>query len=172
MHGSWFQASGEGTPPGRTRRTVLVVASVGGHLDQMLVLLSTVSCYDYYFVLEDCHADLPQALENRTLLVPHGERNLNNIRQFVSMGKILWRLRPGAIITCGASPAVPACLLGALLHIPTLYIETISSILRPTLTGKILRHFADTTLYQWPELSGYFPRGIYAGTIYNFGHLG
>jgi UDP-N-acetylglucosamine:LPS N-acetylglucosamine transferase len=78
----------------------------------------------------------------------------------------LLRARPGAIISAGPGPAVPASLLAKLLGIRVIYIETGSRIFSLSSSGKILYRFADLFFVQWPELLPLCPKAIYAGRLF------
>ena len=45
------------------------------------------------------------------------------------------------------------------------YIETMTSIKRPSLTGRIMYYIADIFFYQWRELERTFPKGKYCGLL-------
>ena len=56
-------------------------------------------------------------------------------------------------------------LVGRLLGIPTVFVETFTRIDRPSLTGRIMYRLAHRFLYQWPGLARYFPRAVYGGRV-------
>jgi hypothetical protein len=45
------------------------------------------------------------------------------------------------------------------------FVETITRIHRPSLTGKIMYRLADRFFYQWDSLQRFFPKGEYGGTL-------
>ena len=55
-------------------------------------------------------------------------------------------------MSTGSSPAVWFGLIGKLLGVKVLYIESISRIISPSLTGKIMYYVAHKMYVQWPYL--------------------
>ncbi|WP_191976308.1 hypothetical protein [Limosilactobacillus reuteri] len=47
-----------------------------------------------------------------------------------------------------------------------IYIESFARITTPSLTGKILYHFADLFIVQWKELLKVYPKAKYFGGIF------
>ena len=83
----------------------------------------------------------------------------------VEAWRILRRERPDVILSTGAGPAVPFALVGRLLGIPTVFVETFTRISSPSLTARIMYRLAARFVYQWPALARYFPRGVYGGML-------
>jgi UDP-N-acetylglucosamine:LPS N-acetylglucosamine transferase len=46
------------------------------------------------------------------------------------------------------------------------FIESYAKVKTPTLTGKLLYHFADRFYVQWQELLEFYPKAIHVGGIY------
>ena len=69
------------------------------------------------------------------------------------------------ILSTGAGPAVPFALVGRLLGIPSVFVETFTRISSPSLTARIMYRLAARFVYQWPALARYFPRGVYGGML-------
>jgi UDP-N-acetylglucosamine:LPS N-acetylglucosamine transferase len=91
----------------------------------------------------------------------------------VNFGEALWillRERPQVVISAGAGCIVPFAIIGRLLGVRIIYIETASAVTRPSVTGRIMYYLATVFLYQWAPLGRYWPRGIYAGLIYGTGN--
>ena len=60
---------------------------------------------------------------------------------------------------------MPFAIVGKLLGVPTVFVETFTRISKPSLTARIMYHLADRFVYQWPALARYFPRGVYGGVL-------
>jgi hypothetical protein len=70
------------------------------------------------------------------------------------------------LLSTGAGPIVPFALIGRFIFgCKIIYIETITRIDRPSLTGKLMYYLANHFYYQWKELAIYFPRGRYCGSL-------
>jgi hypothetical protein len=45
------------------------------------------------------------------------------------------------------------------------FVETITRIEKPSMTGKIMYHLAHDFFYQWESLRCHFPKGTYGGPL-------
>lgn len=150
--------------PTGEQRTVCVVSSCGGHLTEVRSLKRSYSRYRHFYVLND-RVSLPDDMVGRTYFIRHSERDRLFIVNLWEAWTILRRERPNVILSTGAGPAVPFALVGLLLRIPTIFIETITRVDAPSLTGRIMYHLAARFIYQWPRLANWFPRGEFGGRI-------
>jgi beta-1,4-N-acetylglucosaminyltransferase len=144
---------------------ICIVSSCGGHLTEVRELSSAYADYAYFYVLND-QALLPADMIGKTYFIAHSERDWKFMLNLVEAIVILWRERPRVILSTGAGPAVPFALIGRYLfgcHI--IFIETITCVDRPSLTGRIMYRLAHDFFYQWQALSSYFPRGRYSGAL-------
>jgi UDP-N-acetylglucosamine--N-acetylmuramyl-(pentapeptide) pyrophosphoryl-undecaprenol N-acetylglucosamine transferase len=81
---------------------------------------------------------------------PPGARGLlPNLR---AARRVAVRHRPDLVVTNGAGLVVPFVLMARLLGSDVIVIETMARITQWSLTGKLLRPFADTVVVQWPEM--------------------
>jgi UDP-N-acetylglucosamine:LPS N-acetylglucosamine transferase len=101
----------------------------------------------------------------KTHFITHSERDPLFLVNLIEAWRILRKERPGLILSTGAGPAVPFALVGKALDIPTLFIETVTRVSAPSLTGRIMYRLASRFFYQWRSLASFFPRGSYAGPI-------
>lgn len=150
------------TRSGRIR--VCIVSSCGGHLSEVRALSQAFEEMDYFFVLND-HAILPPEVAKRTQFIRHSERDWLLLVNLVEAWLILRREKPDVILSTGAGPAVPFAAVGKLLGIPSVFIESVTRIMRPSLTGRLMYYLADRFFYQGPSLQRYFPKGIYGGSL-------
>ena len=68
------------------------------------------------------------------------------------------------ILSTGAGPVVPFALVGRLFFgTRVVFVETITRIERPSLTGRIMYYLAHDFFYQWEGLRRFFPKGRYGG---------
>jgi UDP-N-acetylglucosamine:LPS N-acetylglucosamine transferase len=72
-----------------------------------------------------------------------------------------------AIVTTGAGVAVPFAVVGRLLGINVVYIESMARVTSPSLTGRMVYLFANTFIVQWPELQKVFKRASWYGTVFD-----
>ena len=145
-------------------KQVCIVSSCGGHLTEVRALRSAFERYEHFYVLND-RVLLPADMEGKTWFIRHSERDLLFFVNLLEAWRILRRERPDVILSMGAGPAVPFALVGRLLGIPTVFVETFTRISTPSLTARIMYRLAARFVYQWPALARYFPRGVYGGML-------
>jgi UDP-N-acetylglucosamine:LPS N-acetylglucosamine transferase len=145
-------------------RKVCIVSSCGGHLTEVRALRRAYSAYPHFYVLND-RILLPRDMEGKTYFIRHSERDLLFLVNLLEAWRILRAERPGVILSTGAGPVVPFALIGKLMGIPTVFVETFTRVSKPSLTARVMYHLADRFIYQWPSLSRYFPRGSYGGVL-------
>lgn len=78
---------------------------------------------------------------------------------------ILLRERPHVILSTGAAVGCLMCVFGKLLGKKIIWVDTISHVDRLTLSGRIVRLFADVFLVQWPELAQKYRHAEYVGSV-------
>jgi len=143
---------------------ICIISSCGGHLTEVRALKSVYEQMPHFYVLDD-RVLLSQDMADRTYFVYHSERDWLFFLNLWQAWRILRRERPGCILSTGAGVVVPFALVGKLLGIPIIYIETLTRAKRPSLTGRVMYHLADRFFYQWKTLQPYFPNAIYGGPV-------
>lgn len=144
---------------------ICIVSSCGGHLTEVRALRSTYEHYEHFYVLND-KIDLPADMKGRTEFIVHAERDWKVIINFVEAFFTLLRSRPTVILSSGAGPAVPFAIVGRYLFgAKVIYLETITSVTRASLTGRIMARIAHRFFYQWESLRPIFPRGEHVGPL-------
>ena len=141
-----------------------IVSSCGGHLTEIRMLKTIYANYEYFYVLNH-KAILASDMLNKTYFITHSERDWKFFKNLWEAYKIIKQERPAIFLSAGAGLIVPLCLVGKLFGIKTIYIETFTSVEKPTLSGKIMYYLADFFYYQWPSLKHYFPKGECVGTL-------
>lgn len=144
---------------------VCVVSSSGGHLTEVKSFYKIYKKYDYHYVLNYV-VELSQDMVGRTNFITHSERDFKLLINFVEAYKILKKNKPDVILSTGAGPVVPFAIVGKLFYgCKIVFIETITAVEKPSLTGKIMYFLSDHFYYQWPTLKKYFPKGLYGGPL-------
>ena len=151
----------------RVPRPVLLVASSGGHLAQLLALSPwwqtrrrswvTFNTPDAISQLDGEHVDF--ACHPTTRNIP------NLIRNFSVAFRVLRRERPELIVSTGAAVAVPFFVLGYLFGIQTAYIEVYDRITTRTVSGRICRPLASGFYVQWDEQVSLYPGAQLIGRL-------
>lgn len=144
---------------------VCIVSSCGGHLTEVRRLLPAYDAHEHFYVLND-KAILPADMRERTYFIVHSERDWKFFVNLWEAFCILRREQPQVILSTGAGPAVPFALVGRLLfgtHV--IFVETITCVEAPTVTGRIMYRLAHRFFYQWPALQKFFPGAQYGGPL-------
>lgn len=144
---------------------VCIVTSCGGHLTEARCLKPAFEADEHFYVLDD-KALLPADMADRTYFVTHSERDWKVLINFWEALKILRAERPQVILSTGAGIVVPFALVGRfLLGTRVIFIETLTRVRKPSLTGRIMYRLAHEFYYQWETLGPYFPKGSYGGPL-------
>ena len=149
---------------------ICLIASSGGHLEQILMLAPLIEKYSGFIVTEKTNYN-PGIKCMTTYYLKQVNRSkwdtlfLMLINSVISI-KILVTEKPDLIITTGALSVIPLCMLAKLFRKKLIFIESYAKISSPTLTGKLLYHFSDEFYVQWKEMLKHYPNAIYKGGIY------
>lgn len=143
---------------------ICIVSSCGGHLAEVRLLRQAYEACEHFYVLND-KAELPADMRGRTRFIRHSERDWVLVVNFLEVWKILREEKPDLILSTGAGCAVPFAIVGKLLRIPNVFVETFTRVTRPSMSGRIMYRLADRFFYQWRSLDKFFPRGTYAGPL-------
>jgi beta-1,4-N-acetylglucosaminyltransferase len=143
---------------------ICIVSSCGGHLTEVRMLKPAYERYEHFYVINE-RILLPEDMDGRTYFIRHSERDLLFLVNLWEAWRILRCERPCLILSTGAGPVVPFALIGKILRIPTVFVEDMNRMTRPSLTGRIMYHLADRFFYQWQALERFFPNGICGGPL-------
>jgi beta-1,4-N-acetylglucosaminyltransferase len=143
---------------------ICLVTPSGGHLTEIRELASAYNDRPHFFVINVPIVE-PADMKGRTIVISLSQRDLKFFVNIWEAFQILRRERPKVILTTGGGFSVAFALVGKLLGIPTIYVETVAKVNVPTATGKVMYWIADRFFYQWPYLERYFPKGEYIGLV-------
>ncbi len=146
---------------------LLLVASSGGHLAQLLALEPWYRDRARHWVSFDT-PDAVSLLRDETVTWAHHPttRSLTNLlRNFLIALRLVRRRRTGAVLTTGAGVALPFVVMAWLLRIPTVYIEVYDRIDTPTLTARLCRPFLSAMLVQWEQQRRFYPEATVVGQL-------
>jgi UDP-N-acetylglucosamine:LPS N-acetylglucosamine transferase len=147
---------------------ICYTASDGGHTHELMQLTGLFPKYPGILITEsrnvksgfDAVYTLP--LVNRKSL----RFLLRFFQSFFTIRRILSKEKPTHIISFGAMCTVPVCLIGKLMGIPVIYVESYTRLKGLSLTGRILYPFADLFLVQWKQLTERYPKAVYGGALF------
>lgn len=152
-----------------TKAKICIPTSSGGHLAHMRMLMPMIEqAADRFWVTFD-KEDANSQLENERVyhcFFPTNRNIPNLVRNTLLAVRVLRRERPDLIVSSGAAIAVPFFLIGKLMGARTVYIEVFDRVDRGTLTGRLVRRFADLFVVQWPEMLSVYPGSVDLGSIF------
>lgn len=146
---------------------VLLVASTGGHLAQLMVLRDVWSALDRTWVTFD-KADAASALVGERVIHAHHPttRNLPNAMRNLALAvRTLERIKPSLVVSTGAGVAAPFFAVAKAKGIPSMYVEVFDRIDSTTMTGRMCRYMATAFCVQWAEQLRLYPGSEYVGEL-------
>lgn len=148
---------------------ICLVSSLGGHLQQLRALRPVLEeGHDYFFITfrsqEIAKGEKTYFVENPDLRNPR-LGIVAAIVNFFQVLRILLRERPRVVISTGASVAIPVCYLAKLFGAKIIFIESMSRVSEPSLTGRIIYPIADLFLVQWESLMRHYRKAAYGGWL-------
>jgi UDP-N-acetylglucosamine:LPS N-acetylglucosamine transferase len=152
-------------PPGYPH--VLLVASTGGHLAQLVALRECWSQWRRTWVTFD-KADARSSLDGEQVVLAHHPttRNLPNaVRNLRLAREVVPRLRPDVLVTTGAGVAAPFVAAAVAHRVPVVYVEVVDRITTRTLTGRMCRPFVDSFVVQWDDQRTTYPGSDLVGVL-------
>lgn len=136
-----------------------LVSSCGGHLTELLAVADSFRSEKCIFVLNR-RILLPPLLKNKSIFIRHSERDFVFFCNLLEAWLILRRFRPDFILSTGAGPAIPFFIIGKLMAIRMIYIETLASVTKPSLTARLAYPLADRFYVRNPSMLKFFPEAI------------
>jgi len=137
-----------------SRKTLLAVASGGGHWEQLMQLSPAFADFNVVYAC----TNVAQAV-NSGAQDPIALRDYNKWQPGKVIGGIFECLalvravRPSVVVSTGAAPGLVALLWGRLLGARTVWIDSIANAEKLSLSGQLSTYFAHTTLTQWEHLA-------------------
>jgi UDP-N-acetylglucosamine:LPS N-acetylglucosamine transferase len=145
---------------------VLIVASPGGHMLQMLALKPAWGDMDRTWVTLRS-TDVEYLLKDEDVIYGHGPTP-RDVGNFFRNLRLAWRVlreqNPSVIVSTGAGLALPFFLLGRLQRRRLVYVESITRVEKLALTGRLVYPLATSFFVQWDSLS-HLPRARFHGSI-------
>lgn len=174
-------------------KTLLIVLGSGGHTGEMLRLLRAVQLNKYrrriwvYGQGDEISAKKAAQYElsqgNKTgfeiLSTPRAREVgqswsstvFTSLRSLISCFSIVARNQPHVIVVNGPGTCVMVCLASTVLKIfmwsraRIIFFESLARVHSLSLSGRLLLHFADRFVVQWPELCKKYPQAEYFGML-------
>lgn len=151
----------------QARPHLLLVASTGGHLAQLMALRTWWEPLRRSWVTFD-KSDARSLLAGERVYYAHHPttRNLPNAARNLRLAaRLVPELRPDVLVTTGAGVAVPFVVAASALRIPTVYLEVYDRVESTTLTGRLSRPLSRAFCVQWPEQLTRYDGADLVGTL-------
>ena len=145
----------------------MLVCSPGGHLQQMLALEPAWRGFERSWVTLQ-GPDVGHLLRDDDVAIGYGPTNrslINLVRNLPFAVRVLRRKRPDVILSTGAALAVPMFLVGKLMGIRLVYVESVTRTSSLSFSGRLVYPLADRFFAQWPEAASTKPRIEYEGAV-------
>lgn len=146
---------------------ICLVASAGGHMTQLRnvskawdeqetvwittgrMLANSLPRGDRFYAVGECNRQRP----------------LRVLAVLLRCVPIVLREKPDVVISTGAAVGCMVCLLAKLIGAKVVWIDSITNVEHLSLSGRLIRPFADLLLVQWPELAKQYRKAEYAGSV-------
>ncbi len=149
----------------KTRKSIFVVASCGGHLVQALDLYEAYEGLEVIYVIND-RTDLDHKMLGRTIIITHAERGPKQLINFMEAIILVCRYKPGVVLSTGASPAVPFSIVSKFISRSCIiFVESMSRVTSPSVTARLMYYIADHFYIQWEALKDFFPKARFVGRL-------
>lgn len=146
---------------------VLIVCSSGGHLAQALALKPWWGDHDRLWVTGPT-ADARMKLKGEQAIACHWptQRSLPKLLLNARLARrVLRDYRPDVVFSTGAAIAVPFMWQAHSVGARSIFLETVDSIAKPSLSGRLVYPIVDEYLTQWEQLGERLPRSKVVGLI-------
>ncbi len=155
-------------------KKVMFIASMGGHLTELLQMKKLFKYYDYMLVTEKHKStiNLKEKYNDKVKYLLAGNKDHMLKYLFVIPVNIIKSIiyflefKPDVVVTTGAHTSVAMCYLAKIFKKKVIYIESFANIETRTLTGRLVYKIADVFIVQWKSLLKLYPNAKYEGWIF------
>jgi hypothetical protein len=133
---------------------ILAIASSGGHWVELSKLFVTFDGFSVQYATTDPgrRCDVPEGRFH--LLTDANQRTpWKLIVCSTQIVRLVLKYRPQVVITTGAAPGLIAILVGKCVGSKAIWLDIFGLVMRMTLSGRLVKPFADVHLVQWPHLA-------------------
>jgi UDP-N-acetylglucosamine:LPS N-acetylglucosamine transferase len=144
-----------------------LAASAGGHTSQLLKLTSSWNGYETSYVTTTnvVRDKLKQFGQVYVVGECNRQHPIRVVTVFFRCIRIIVKERPDVVISTGAAAGCMLCFLGKMLGARVVWVDSITNVERISLSGRMIRSFADLFLVQWPELASKHKNVEYVGEL-------
>lgn len=143
---------------------ICIATSAGGHLTEVRQLEETYRKVQHFFLTVK-RSDTIELSKKANVFFVNDDSVFSLPSNFLVSWKILSKERPDILISTGARTATPAIIIGKILGINIIFVESLARVKDLSLSGKVAYNLSDLFLVQWPELSKKYPKAKYWGAV-------
>jgi UDP-N-acetylglucosamine:LPS N-acetylglucosamine transferase len=146
---------------------VCLVASAGGHLNQLLRLADSWKDHETFFIATSSVVSEKLKKFGKVYIVQECNRKnpLLLLKLFIQSLLIVLREKSKVVISTGAAAGCIECFLCKIIGAKVIWIDSITNVEKLSLSGTMVRYIADMFFVQWPELTQKYKKVMYVGTI-------
>ena len=156
-------------PQIRSDLKLCIGASAGGHTTELFALLEHASWWPRPAVAVTTLEILRPRFEHLAPTTVIGEADRHRPWAAVAVLVRAWRFvrreRPDVIVTTGSMPLAVVCGLVKLHGGRVVWIDSVAQMDHMSMSGKLVRRFADRCYVQWPALATRYRNVRYAGEL-------
>lgn len=151
-------------------KKICLIASSGGHLEEINQLNDVINKYNCYYVVTNTDA-AKQNKKYKYFIKDFNRKNkfvyfLRLIYMFIEQLIIFLREKPDIILTTGAGLVIPTCLYAKMFRKKIIFIESFARMDDLSKTGKFLYKISDLFIVQWESLTKKYDKAIFGGGIF------
>ena len=146
---------------------ICLTCSAGGHRLQLLQLENFYKKYDHFFLTFKERTTIKLTENNRVYFIINPRRN--PIKWFIAFLQsilVFLKEKPTVIISTGAGVTIPIIYLAKFFGKKTIYIESFSRIIKPSMAGIVAYPVSDLFIVQWKPLLKFYKNAVYGGSIF------
>lgn len=136
------------------KKSILAVASAGGHWTQLIILSKAFEHCDVHYVSTKLNLS---AIETHANVSVVNDADLSNKFKLIPLSLqvaiLMIKKRPDVVISTGAAPGFFAVLFGKLIGAKTIWIDSMANYSKLSVSGEYASKFCDVCLTQWPALA-------------------
>ncbi len=146
---------------------IALVASAGGHLSQLLSIAQVWQGYEVVCVStgEMVREKLQTIGSSYIVGECNREHPIKTLCVFFRCLKIILQEKPDVVLSTGAAPGFLMCFWGKLFGAKVIWLDSVANTEKLSMSGRMIRYFADLVLSQWPDVAAKYPNVEYAGEV-------
>lgn len=145
----------------------VLAADPGGHLALLSWLSSMWADEDHVYFSVDTPDSRARLVNERVVwgTGPTARRPDRLVANTWSTRRLLALERPDIVVTTGAALGLAACLAARERGVPSVFVEVVDRVVRPSASGRLLAHVASAVAVQHPEQLQAYPTAICVGAL-------